>query len=156
MPACLLTDNEARQYIADNDTGHLATCGADGQPYVVPLNYIFLNESIYFHCAHEGKKLDNLKTNDKVCFEISHTDKIYLGNTPCKCGTRYTSVLVFGKACIIEDVTEKILVLNELTKKITKGRQYASIDQTMAGSCTVVGIKIDGISGKRNVDPAQV
>lgn len=156
MPAKLLTETEARQYLADNDTGRMATCSPDGQPYIVPLNYIFYKDSVYFHCAHEGMKLDNLKTNSRVCFEVSHTDKLYFADKPCNCGTRYTSVLVFGTACIVDDEAEKIDVLNTLTARFAKGRPYPHIDGKLAASCSVVRISIDRLSGKKNVDPGQV
>lgn len=156
MPAKQLTDTEARQYLADNDTGRLATCSPDGHPYIVPINYIFHKESIYFHCAHEGKKLDNLKATPQVCFEVSHTDKLYFADKPCNCGTRYTSVLAFGTANIVADEAEKIDVLNTLTARFAKGRPYSYIDGKLAACCSVVRIKISELSGKKNVDPDQV
>lgn len=156
MPAKLLTDAEARQYLADNDTGRMATCNLEGQPYIVPLNYIFYKESIYFHCAHEGQKLDNLKANAQVCFEVSHTDKLYFADKACNCGTRYTSVLAFGTARIVTEEAEKVDVLNALTTQFAKGRPYPHIDGKMAATCSVVRIDIDRFSGKKNVDPGQV
>lgn len=152
MPARRLTEAEAREYLAKNDTGYLATCGPDG-PYIVPLNYIFYNDSIYFHCAHEGKKLDNIRHNDKICFAVSHTEKIYQADTPCGCGTRYMSVLAYGTASLIEDEAEKIEVLNVFTAQLVQGKQYASIDSKMAASCAVMRIRLTEINGKRNVDP---
>ena len=111
---------------------------------------------MYFHCAHEGKKLDNLNTNPKVCFEVSQTDKSVFGDKPCNCGTRYTSVLVFGRASIVQDAGEKVAVLTALTAKFAMGRPFLAINETMASSCTVVCIEISEIFGKKNVDPAQV
>jgi nitroimidazol reductase NimA-like FMN-containing flavoprotein (pyridoxamine 5'-phosphate oxidase superfamily) len=153
MPQKMLTEADVYQYLADNHTGRLATCDAEGQPYIVPLNYIYFNNCIYFHCAHEGKKLDNIKANPKVCFEVSQTDKTYFGDKACQCSTRYTSVIAAGTAQIVSETEEKVAVLNTITMKFANGRPYSVIDATLAATCTVVRIEIETVSGKKNVDP---
>ena len=50
--------------------GRLATLGQDGYPYITPLNYVYWQGSVYFHCARQGEKLDNIDMNDRVCFEV--------------------------------------------------------------------------------------
>ncbi len=52
--------SEARQLLEQGEYGILSTCGPDGQPYGLPLNYCVLNNAIYFHCALDGRKLVNL------------------------------------------------------------------------------------------------
>ncbi len=107
MPQKWFTDNEALDYLARQTDGRLATCDAEGQPYITPLNYVVHDGKVYIHCAHEGKKLTNIANNPKVCFEVSHTDKSIFGATACQCSTRYTSVLVFGVATVVENIQEK-------------------------------------------------
>ncbi|MCX7780983.1 MAG: pyridoxamine 5'-phosphate oxidase family protein [Negativicutes bacterium] len=153
MPKKAMTEAEALHFLTGNNTGHLATVDADGTPYIVPLNYIFYNGGIYFHCAHNGKKLDNIKRHDKVCFEVSRTDKTYLGDKPCNCATRYTSIIAQGRAQVVEDKEEKIKALNALTENFATGRLHGQVDETMAATCTVVRIEIASLTGKRNVDP---
>ena len=154
MPQKWFMDNEALDYLARQKDGRLATCDAEGQPYITPLNYVVHDGKIYIHCAHEGKKLTNIANNPKVCFEVSHTDKSIFGATACQCSTRYTSVLVFGVATVVENVQEKVAVLNALARCFASGQSFEAINSQAAGSCTVVAIRIDSISGKRNVDPA--
>ena len=51
--------------------GRIATHGADGYPYVIPLNYVYHDGSIYFHCARSGEKLDNLKRDSRVLKRVN-------------------------------------------------------------------------------------
>ena len=93
----------------------------DGMPYVVPLNfgYTILDGNVlelYFHSALEGRKLDVLRRNNKVCAEISHEGEPLYAEVPCKSGTYYSSVIGFGEATIIEDVDEKCKALAVLFK----------------------------------------
>ena len=46
-----ISDNQARELLKNNTYGVLSTIGVDGYPYGVPLNYVFFNDAIYFHCA---------------------------------------------------------------------------------------------------------
>lgn len=154
MPAKWLTESEAFGYLAARTEGHLATVDVTGQPYIIPLNYIFFRGGIYFHCASRGgHKLANIAADSRVCFEVSQTDKTVFAEKPCDCATRYTSVIVFGKASIVDSVEEKLAVMTALTDKFAAGRPYWPLDAAMANSCLVVAVSVDKISGKRNVDP---
>jgi len=154
MPKKWLTESAAIEYLTRRNEGRLATCDENGQPYITPLNYMFFKGRIYIHCANKGKKLDNITCNQKVCFEVSQTDKLVLGATACQCSTRYTSVIVFGTAEIVADVAEKAALLHALTAQLGEGQHYGPISPQAAQSCTVVAITINAITGKRNVDPA--
>jgi nitroimidazol reductase NimA-like FMN-containing flavoprotein (pyridoxamine 5'-phosphate oxidase superfamily) len=155
MPAKWLTESEAFGYLAARTEGHMATVDASGQPYIIPLNYIFFRGSIYFHCASRGgHKLDNIAADSRVCFEVSQTDKSVFAEKACNCATRYTSVVVFGKARIVDSAEEKLAVMTALTDKFAAGRPYQPLDVAAVGSCTVVAVSVDKITGKRNVDPA--
>ena len=87
----------------------------DEQPYVVPVNFVFDSEKIYVHCADTGMKLDFLRKNPRVCFEVDEDLGIIAGATPCAFGTAYRSVIAFGVARILSDLEEK----TEATKLIT-------------------------------------
>ncbi len=90
----LIPEKEARQILNTGEYGVLSTVSEDGQPYGVPLSYCFIDEAIYFHCALEGHKLENLNFNSRVSFCV-------VGNTevlPEKFGTKYESVIMSGKA----------------------------------------------------------
>lgn len=155
MPKKWLTEAEAMEYLAARLEGRLATVDPDGQPYITPLNYILYEGKIYFHCAVKGHKLDNIAAESRVCFEVSHTDKSVFAAQTCKCSTRYTSVLVFGKARVIEAAKEKVRILNTVSDRFAAGRPYEPVTANGVNGCAVVEITIEKISGKRNIDPPQ-
>ena len=62
-----LDAQNSEEILRKGEYGVLSTCGADGQPYGVPLNYVYEDGKIYFHCAAEGRKLDNIAVNSRVC-----------------------------------------------------------------------------------------
>ena len=70
----------------------------DGQAYGVPLNYVFKNNCLYFHCALEGHKLDNIRANNKVSFCVVGKTKVL----PDKFSTEYESAMAFGTASVVQ------------------------------------------------------
>ena len=156
MPQKLLTQEEALDFLVRETVGHLATFDPSGYPYIVPLNYVYYQGKIYFHCALEGRKLDNLAANNRVCFEVSRLDKKVFAPLPCKCSTRYTSALVFGTAGIVTDLERKMEILNALTGTYAEGQPFPAIEAAAAVRVNVVEITIDQIHGKRNVDRSEM
>ena len=68
---CEVTDpREINRILSSTNIGRLATSGADGYPYITPVNFIWREGKIYFHSATVGEKLDNLAREPKVCFEV--------------------------------------------------------------------------------------
>ncbi len=76
---------------------------SDGMPYIVPLNFGYENRSLYFHSAREGRKIDILRTNSRVCIEFCPDHELVLGDGACECTMKYRSVIAFGRASIVED-----------------------------------------------------
>ena len=99
----------------------------NGSPYVVPLSYgykIFDNKmlELYFHSAKEGRKLDVLKRNNNVCFEISHEGEPAHSEDPCNSGYYFASIIGFGEAVFIDDIDnidEKCSVLSVMFRHQT-------------------------------------
>ena len=79
--------DEILEALKGQDHGFLGTVGEDGLPYVVPLNYIYHDGYIIFHCALEGHKLDNIRHNPQVCFTVCANQEMI----PEKYNTRFTS-----------------------------------------------------------------
>jgi hypothetical protein len=150
-----MSEKDACEFLAAGTVGRLATCDEAGQPYVISLNYVYCEGKFYFHSKLTGRKLDNLAQNNRVCFEVSETIKITSpDDLPCACATRYASVVAFGTARILADNTEKAAALNQLVEKY-ETKPYAAVDEQHAAGCAVVEIRIDKITGKRNVDPEE-
>lgn len=145
-----LTDSEARAFLADQTWGRLATVGPEG-PYITPLHYVLSDDIIYFHSSTEGKKLDNLRADNRVCFEVSKLIDILKHNNPCKFSTRFISVQVFGKAYIVKETEEKLAALNLLVKSFVKG-DFAPICTEVASKVTVIALHIESISARESKD----
>ena len=81
---------------------------ADGEePYVVPLCFGYESGSFYFHSAFEGRKIDILKKNPRVCIEADSTAGLIRDADPCAWGVRYASVICTGRARFVVDAMEK-------------------------------------------------
>lgn len=111
---------EIIKIIEDCKTCHLAMVD-DGMPYVIPLSfgYEITDEALtlYFHSAKEGRKLDILHKNNKVCFEMCiEGEPILAGKSPCNSGYYYASVHGFGHVEFVTDITEKCKALSLLMK----------------------------------------
>ena len=88
---------QAWRVLNDGHYGVLSTVSADGQPYGVPLHYCLMDRAIYFHCALEGHKLDNLAHNGRVSFCVVGMARVM----PEKFATLYESAVVLGTAAEI-------------------------------------------------------
>ena len=80
--------------------GHLATVDSEGSPYVVPVDYKYVDGSIYFHGASKGQKLENIRKNPKVCFEVTWIDpaESMLRSYGSAVGRRWEGVVIRGRA----------------------------------------------------------
>jgi nitroimidazol reductase NimA-like FMN-containing flavoprotein (pyridoxamine 5'-phosphate oxidase superfamily) len=139
-------DNEqAVDLLEKGKFGVLSTVGENGYAYGVPLNYVYSEGKIYFHCAGEGCKLDNIKFNNRVSFCV-------VGNTepiPEKFSYKYESAIAFGRATEVHD-KEKEDALIALIQKYSsefmeKGMEYIKKDSTKA---KVIKIEIEHLTGK--------
>lgn len=135
----------------------MATLGRDGYPYITPVNYVYLDGSVYFHCARDGEKLDNIRRDARVCFEVdiplAYLDLDYYGEEPEACNVTqfYLSVIIRGTAEIVSDIDEKITALNGLVARHEPaGRTFNPVteDTPALGLCEIVAIRIESISGK--------
>jgi uncharacterized protein len=88
----------ATQLLAEGEYGVLSTADKDGQAYGVPLNYVFKNNCLYFHCALEGHKLENIRANNKVSFCVVGKTRVL----PDKFSTEYESAIAFGTATEVQ------------------------------------------------------
>lgn len=145
----VLGSDVAKQILVAGEYGVLSTVDADGQPYGVPLNYSFVDNGIYFHCALEGHKLDNLLANERVSFCVVGRTKLF----PAVFSTEYESVIVTGTASVVQG-SEKHRGLVGLLEKysaeyLEEGRKYI---EKLDHQTAVVRIEIISMTGKANVE----
>lgn len=140
---------EAEELLRQADYGFLATCSPEGQPYVIPVNHVYHDGYIVFHCAQVGHKLDNIRHNNRVCYAVCTEHRVI----PEKHTTAYASALAFGEAEIVEDPGLKKELLQVLCARLAPGTPLACSDEVMDRTC-VVRIKVMHVSGKMNRGPA--
>ncbi len=118
-------------------------------PYVVPVNYAVSNDHLYFHSAKEGKKIDILRKNNSVCFEMDIEGEIIPGQNACSWGMKYVSVIGFGQASFIQDNAGKRKALDILMEKYA-GRSDFSYSDNDLDKIIIIDVKIMEISGKQS------
>jgi nitroimidazol reductase NimA-like FMN-containing flavoprotein (pyridoxamine 5'-phosphate oxidase superfamily) len=120
-----------------------------GIPYIVPLNFGFKDDAIYIHSAREGKKIDLIRKNNNVCFELDIKTELVKGETPCRSTMRYMSVIGFGKACFLERRAEKRKTLKVIVEKYLKSSSF-EYDDPALDKMAIIKIDIERISGKKS------
>lgn len=106
--------DKAREILMQADYGILSTTCGDGLPYGIPLCFALSGNSIYFHCATEGQKLDNLVHDSRVCL----TAVLHAENRPARLTMTYESAMAFGTARIVYAEDERHAALRLLVRQI--------------------------------------
>ena len=119
-----------------------------GQPYIVPLCFGYEDRNLYFHCAAEGKKLDILRRNDKVCFEIDVAGEVVEADEACKFGFSYQSVIGLGRGSIVLDAKSKRRALDVIMQHYAEG-EFSYSAEAVDG-IVVIRVEIDDMTGKES------
>ena len=135
------------QFLNDENTGRISSIDEGGYPQIIPMNFVFINDSIYMHSHTKGEKLDNIRRNSKVGFEVDRNleflpSYFFDPNDASLADTLYISVVIKGEANIINDVEEKVLALNGLMKKYQPEGNYEPMNKDMEVLDAVAVIKI--------------
>jgi nitroimidazol reductase NimA-like FMN-containing flavoprotein (pyridoxamine 5'-phosphate oxidase superfamily) len=118
-----------------------------GQPYVVPLNFGYGNGSLYFHSAPEGRKIDVLKADPQVCFEVDEMVKMNKAAAACDWGVSFKSVIGTGTARILDTPAEKKAGLDIIMAHYS-GRSFDYPEEKLAKTA-VVQVTIHEMTGKQ-------
>jgi uncharacterized protein len=136
---------QIEQIIADALVCRLALA-VDNQPYVVPLNFGYRDNTVYFHCARQGRKIDMLTANPRVCLEFSVVLDLVRGETSCEWGQLFKSVLAFGNARLIEDEAEKSAALDIIMAHY--GGRGGDYSDKKLKTTAVVAVALTEMTGK--------
>ena len=136
---------------------HLGLC-VDNEPYVVPMNYGYTIEEgklvLYLHSALQGKKLDMIRANPRVFFELETGLLPFEGKLPCQYGLSYSSVMGRGTARIVEDVEEKKRAMSILMK--TQTEKDFSFEDRLVSIVAVIRIDVSEYSAKHRPLPEKM
>lgn len=132
--------------------GRIGTVGKDDYPMVKPLNFAYNDGRIYFHTAKEGEKIEDIKRDNRVCFEVDlPIAYVKAKNSPCEADYLYRSVITKGRARIIKDVDEKLFALNCLMEKYQAGGVHGEYSHAQLTKVGIVKIDIEEMTGKEDL-----
>src|SRR5436189_5647400 len=149
------------EFLNNQPVGRIASIDANGYPQIIPMNFVYIKaddpcidthciielDAIYMHSHPLGEKLDNIKRNSKVGFEVDQhvcfLPSYYFHPTDAsQADTLYISVVIKGKAQIVDDGEEKARALNALMEKYQKEGRYEALDADMPVVHEVAIIKV--------------
>jgi nitroimidazol reductase NimA-like FMN-containing flavoprotein (pyridoxamine 5'-phosphate oxidase superfamily) len=119
-----------------------------GRPYIVPMCFGYDGKDLYFHSAKAGMKIDILRKNDRVCFEIDIPGKMQKANEACGWGIDYRSVIGFGRASFVEDDDAKRKALDVIMGQYTD--RHFEYPPPMLKAVAVIKVEIESMTGKRS------
>lgn len=156
LRAC--TDHEKiHLFLTERNVGYLGLCH-EKQPYVVPLNYVWLNSSIYFHGATEGRKVEMIEHNPQATFTVSEEFGTLTSPTPAHTDTAYMSVMIFGKVSTVTDQEEATAAMQGMLDKYVPGyydhplasTHLAKYVSSMGSKTQVYRVAAESITAKEN------
>lgn len=145
-----ITDIEKIRHILDTSlVTHVGMVDGD-EPYVVPMNFGYIMDgdklTIYLHGAKKGRKIDVLRANPKVFFEMECDLQPFEGDVACRYGMAYSSLMGKGNAVIVEDVEEKKLALSAVMKTQT-GKDF-TFEEKMVSFVNIIRIDVASYTAK--------
>ena len=146
------------EFLSSQQTGRIASIDESGFPQIIPMNFVFINDMVYMHSHIRGEKLDNIRRNQKVGFEVDKSleflPSYFSDPTDASLAdTLYISVVIKGNASIVSNKEEKTIALNGLMKKYQPEGGYESIKPNMDVLKGVEVIKIvpESLRGKYKI-----
>jgi nitroimidazol reductase NimA-like FMN-containing flavoprotein (pyridoxamine 5'-phosphate oxidase superfamily) len=135
------------QFLNSQPAGRIASIDKNGYPQVIPMNFVYYDEVIYMHSHPFGEKLDNIRRNPNVGFEVDQhicflPSYYFHPSDASQADTLYISVVIKGKAEIVYNDEEKASALNALMEKYQKEGRYEALDANMPSVHEVAIIKV--------------
>ncbi|MDT8392897.1 MAG: pyridoxamine 5'-phosphate oxidase family protein [Bacteroidales bacterium] len=139
---------ELESIIQKCDYCSLAMVDRDGYPYVVPMNFGYAGDHIYFHSARQGKKIDILKENPRVCVSFSTDHELRWVNeeVACSWGMKYRSVLAYGEIEFIDDYDGKLEALKTIMKNYSD--HLFLFNAPAVNDVMIYRVKVDKLVGR--------
>jgi nitroimidazol reductase NimA-like FMN-containing flavoprotein (pyridoxamine 5'-phosphate oxidase superfamily) len=139
------------------DEGFLCHVGfvADGQPFVIPTSYGRKDANLYIHGSAASRMLRNLKDGVPVCITVTLLEGLVLARSIFNHSMNYRSVVVLGKATLVDDPAEKLAALRVLSEHILPGRWDDSRrpNERELKATSVLRVPIEEFSAKVRLGP---
>ena len=146
------------EFLSSQQTGRISSIDENGFPQIIPMNFVFINDTVYMHSHIRGEKLDNIRRNQKVGFEVDKSleflPSYFSDPTDASLAdTLYISVVMKGNASIVLDKEEKTIALNGLMEKYQPEGGYEPIkpDMDVLKGVEVIKIVPESLRGKYKI-----
>jgi len=146
------------EFLSSQQTGRISSIDENGFPQIIPMNFVFIDDTVYMHSHIRGEKLDNIRRNQKVGFEVDKSleflPSYFSDPTDASLAdTLYISVVMKGNASIVLDKEEKTIALNGLMEKYQPEGGYEPIkpDMDVLKGVEVIKIIPVSLSGKYKI-----
>ena len=146
------------EFLSSQQTGRISSIDENGYPQIIPMNFVFINDAVYMHSHIRGEKLDNIRRNQKVGFEVDKSleflPSYFSDPTDASLAdTLYISVVIKGNCSIVSDKEEKTIALNGLLKKYQPEGGYEPIkpDMDVLKEVEVIKIVPESLKGKYKI-----
>jgi len=121
----------------------------DGEAHIVPVNFGYKNNKLYIHSAPEGQKIDFIKKNNRICFEMELDHEIVKDKVACNWTTKYRSVIGHGIVSVIHEKSQKIEGLDIIMSKYGGPDKNTYTDAILKKMILLV-IEIDTLTAKQS------
>ncbi|HUL20750.1 MAG TPA: pyridoxamine 5'-phosphate oxidase family protein [Thermodesulfobacteriota bacterium] len=132
--------------------GRIATVNQKGFPVIKPVNFVYLDGRIYFHSSAKGEKIEDIQRGSPVCFEVDEPIAYAVGSaSACQASYYYRSILIKGKAALVEGRDKKVKILERMMEKYQPERNKGEMPEEILGKTAVIEVLIKEITGKENL-----
>jgi nitroimidazol reductase NimA-like FMN-containing flavoprotein (pyridoxamine 5'-phosphate oxidase superfamily) len=146
-----VNDIESIELIISNSDVCRIAFADNNMPYIVTMNFGYSggdNPCLYFHCANEGRKLDMIKKNNHVCFQMDTDHEVYGGDTGCDWGMKFSSVVGYGNISVVVDQRSRKAGLDCLMRHYAGDRDF-TYDENVLARTTILRLDITEMTGKK-------
>ena len=119
------------------------------RPYIVPLSFGYKDNTLYFHGALKGKKIDLIKQNPNICFEFDHLIETVESEKACSWSMKFQSIIGFGKASFVEHEVEKKTALAVIMSQYSD--EHYDFPDKMLQATAVIKVAIESLTGKQSL-----
>jgi len=119
----------------------------NNMPYIVPMNFGYKDNCLYFHSAPIGKKIEIIKKNNKVCFEIDIDHELVINDAACNATMKYMSIIGLGIAEFIDDFEQKQKALQVIMDHYSTIKKH-KFSKKMINRIIIIKIEIESMTGK--------
>ena len=144
---------QMEQILREESVGYLGMT-ANGELYVIPINYTYVDGRILFHCALEGRKLDMIRANPNVCFTVGRQHGEPTEHVGRNCDAPFESVICWGTARVVDDLDERHLILQQFQQRYaTPENPRTELARERVANCGAVEIVVTRMTGRSAKGP---